>query len=136
MKMKTAEEITKEFMIQYKDEYLIEKDILASASFYIEIFNPIEEGEVSHFLKQRFIDIQAFLGCDEPKVRNMKFFIKIEIGNDAMDSHQNLANAIKKVAERIESEQYDIHPDDEYEIPIVDENGNTVGKWGFGDLND
>lgn len=61
----------------------------------------------------------------------MRFFININMGNDAMKSADDLANAIKKVADRIASEQYDIDPDDEYEVPINDDNGNTVGEWGF-----
>ena len=61
----------------------------------------------------------------------MKFFLKIKLGNDSMDSNENIALALKKVANRIETGQYDIHPDDEYEVTITDTNGNSVGKWGF-----
>lgn len=61
----------------------------------------------------------------------MRFFININMGNDAMNSADDLANAIEKVAEKIASEQYDVNPDDEYEVPITDNNGNTVGEWGF-----
>lgn len=61
----------------------------------------------------------------------MRFFIKINMGNDSMDSSEDIALALKKVANRLETGLYDTHPDDEYEVTITDTNGNSVGKWGF-----
>ncbi len=61
----------------------------------------------------------------------MRFFIKIDIGNEAMDSHEDLSVAIKKVANRIGTGLYNVHPDNEYQVTITDANGNSVGKWGF-----
>jgi hypothetical protein len=54
------------------------------------------------------------------------FRIKIELGNDAMNSPEDVARALRKIADRLEREQWEITN------PIRDENGNTVGSMQYG----
>jgi hypothetical protein len=51
------------------------------------------------------------------------FTVKIELGNEAMQSYVDVANALKKVAIRV-------GVGDAYG-KIMDRNGNSVGKWEF-----
>ncbi len=51
------------------------------------------------------------------------FKLSIEMGNDAMQDEQAVADAIRTVASRVENGQRD--------GGIRDANGNTVGKFSF-----
>ena len=58
----------------------------------------------------------------------MKFVLEIELGNEGMQSGEQVAGAIRRVATKIDS------PFDNWEMEgdqgiIRDINGNTVGKW-------
>ncbi len=50
---------------------------------------------------------------------NDKFWLELEIGNEAMCSFRNVADALRVVAERVE--------DGAEKGPVKDLNGNTVG---------
>lgn len=54
----------------------------------------------------------------------MKFCLEIEVGNDAMKDVNDLSAELKKVSEDI------LRVNTEIAI-VMDENGNTVGKWWF-----
>lgn len=51
------------------------------------------------------------------------FNLHIELGNDAMSSHDDIADALNEVAGRVVSGQED--------GAIRDVNGNTVGNWSI-----
>lgn len=55
------------------------------------------------------------------------FKIKIEMGNDAMQTPRELAQALREVAAEIEG----IDLRETKSRRISDDNGNTVGKWSF-----
>lgn len=49
--------------------------------------------------------------------------ISIELGNDAMQTPAQAADALRTVADRIENNTLS--------GVVVDDNGNTVGHWNF-----
>ncbi len=56
----------------------------------------------------------------------MRFVLTIELGNEAMSSQDEIALALRAVADRL------LHkgaPDVGDRAPIRDANGNTVGMW-------
>lgn len=58
----------------------------------------------------------------------MKFELTISLGNDAMNNEQDLADAIRKVANSVE--QFSITPGSTIIGGTTrDENGNKVGTW-------
>ena len=60
----------------------------------------------------------------------MKFTLEIQLGNDAMQNGADVAELLRKVAARIESNPFDSYNDDgEFGGVLKDRNGNTVGKW-------
>jgi hypothetical protein len=54
----------------------------------------------------------------------MKFTLTIELGNEAMQSHEDIARALEDVIERL---RLATHVENG---SIRDDNGNTVGRWG------
>jgi len=51
-----------------------------------------------------------------------KFILTISLSNDAMQTPEDVAEALRVAASRIES----------YALPLIfDLNGNTVGSWEF-----
>lgn len=52
-----------------------------------------------------------------------EFTLHITLGNDAMQSHEDIAEALRKVAAKIEAGNQD--------GLIRDENGNGVGDWAI-----
>ena len=71
-----------------------------------------------------FIDLVYYLvvvaRCDYRKVTMEKFKCEIELGNDAMQSNEQIARALLDVADALLSTDIG---------NIRDENGNTVGSW-------
>jgi len=61
----------------------------------------------------------------------MKFTIEIELGNDAMQSYQDVRDALKQVICKVGSAVYSRSgtPSEGDGSKIMDENGNSVGKW-------
>lgn len=56
---------------------------------------------------------------------NGTFRLSIELGNDDMQTPQDLAQALREMAAKIESK--DLR--EEGSGKILDDNGNTVGDW-------
>lgn len=54
----------------------------------------------------------------------MKFSLEIDLGNEAMQSKDDVAIAVKDVASRIIANQYS-------DGPVLDRNGNVVGSYTF-----
>ena len=52
-----------------------------------------------------------------------KFFIEIELGNDAMRSKRDVARALSEISSKLSLNK-------EYGI-VMDVNGNSCGCWGF-----
>lgn len=64
----------------------------------------------------------------------MKFYLEIEVENDAMQSLSEVADALVDVASKlrgIEEEDEEVEMEDIEGASIMDENGNTVGSWWF-----
>lgn len=61
----------------------------------------------------------------------MTFTVEIELGNDAMQTGEDLAHALRGVAAKIEdcSRPVEDWPASVRTGPIRDVNGNTVGRW-------
>lgn len=57
----------------------------------------------------------------------MKFILEIEIGNDAMQTYVNIAEALANVAQKLKYDFMAPVRSDWYTIRDI--NGNTVGKW-------
>ena len=57
----------------------------------------------------------------------MKFTLEIELGNDAMQTEDDVARALKEVAKNIRN-----HGFDDATEGIFDLNGNKVGEWRLG----
>jgi len=53
----------------------------------------------------------------------MTFILKIEMGNDAMQTTEDISEALDRVKSKLKSGR-------EY-LTIVDKNGNTVGRYFF-----
>ena len=59
----------------------------------------------------------------------MEFQLKIELGNDAMQTADDIRAAVKDVAKYLKEWRSDELPEVGDNAPICDVNGNTVGKW-------
>jgi hypothetical protein len=62
----------------------------------------------------------------------MKFMVSINLGNDAMQDGFDIAAALRKIADQIQSyntEDLDASASDSANMRIRDFNGNTVGFW-------
>ena len=66
----------------------------------------------------------------------MQFKLTIELGNDAMQTGEDIAAALHHTADRVESAiEYTEEEDGSFTTlehsggPIMDENGNKVGAW-------
>ena len=65
----------------------------------------------------------------------MKFTLKIDLGNAAMLTGEDIAGALREVARKIEREATcSVNDDGEEQIDetgggIIDDNGNRVGSW-------
>lgn len=57
----------------------------------------------------------------------MRFVVKIDIGNDSMNSAQDIARALREVAHRLSENDYPV--DHEIDRGIRDACGNTTGSW-------
>ena len=57
----------------------------------------------------------------------MFFILKIELGNDMMSSSLHVADALRKVADRLNRVDYPL--DMPMTKGVKDANGNTVGSW-------
>ncbi len=57
----------------------------------------------------------------------MKFTLEIELGNEAMQTRNDVEWALRKLGQEVK--YLSEIPEDGDEGPIRDENGNTVGKW-------
>lgn len=64
--------------------------------------------------------------------RPNEVFLRIELGNDAMQSSADVATALRKVAERLEEKGY-LEDEEVSSLTrgIMDHNGRTVGEWGL-----
>ena len=62
----------------------------------------------------------------------MKFILTIKLGNDAMQTEIDVANALRNVAAKVETNGT---PETTcaYDYKIKDENGNSVGTYTFDD---
>jgi hypothetical protein len=65
----------------------------------------------------------------------MTFTLKIELGNDAMQTYDDIAAALRKVAARLNSGGNTVI-DEDADLAITggrikDVNGNTVGEWSL-----
>lgn len=58
-----------------------------------------------------------------------QFNLSIRLGNAAMDSPEDIAAALRKVAEKVESNLYIPESDSSEVNRILDLNGNNVGNW-------
>jgi hypothetical protein len=59
----------------------------------------------------------------------MKFKLEIQLGNDAMSTLWDVQLALKKIASELSV--FACAKDKEFSKKILDENGNTVGKFGL-----
>ena len=59
----------------------------------------------------------------------MKFSIDIKLGDDAMRSVEDVAEALEKTAAKIRT--YADPPSRGEGGRVMDRNGNAVGRWGF-----
>jgi hypothetical protein len=59
----------------------------------------------------------------------MEFQLKIELGNDAMQTADDIRAAVKDVAKYLKEWRSDELPEVGDNAPIRDVNGNIVGKW-------
>lgn len=59
----------------------------------------------------------------------MEFHLKIELGNDAMQTADDIRAAVKDVAKYLKEWRSGELPEVGDNAPIRDVNGNTVGKW-------
>jgi hypothetical protein len=61
-----------------------------------------------------------------------ELFVRLDIGNVGMETSKHLADALRKIASRLEANEY--VEDQEVESltrGVMDHNGNTVGEWGL-----
>lgn len=56
-----------------------------------------------------------------------QFTVTIELGNDAMQTGRDIANALEELSQRLLTYAGPIRGTDDG--VIADENGNTIGKW-------
>lgn len=64
----------------------------------------------------------------------MKFSLEMDLDNDAMNSSEELADALRRIATRIYDAKYveQVNGEeghDDITRGIMDVNGNTVGQW-------
>lgn len=57
-----------------------------------------------------------------------KFKLNIEMGNDAMQTPRELAEALRELATRVESIEED---ETNAGAKVLDDNGNEVGAWEY-----
>ena len=57
-----------------------------------------------------------------------RFTLTIDLGNDAMQTGDDIARALQAVAHTVSSRYDGTTPPDDT-APIRDENGNTTGRW-------
>ena len=57
-----------------------------------------------------------------------KFRLNIEMGNDAMQTPRELAEALRELATRVESIAED---ETQVSAKVLDDNGNEVGSWEY-----
>lgn len=58
----------------------------------------------------------------------MRFMLAITLGNDAMQTGEDVADALRAVAAQLE-QHGTITEDDAVQVGIRDLNGNSVGTW-------
>lgn len=56
----------------------------------------------------------------------MKFMLEIELGNAAMETGRDVADALNNIAYQLQDTTMVLEPTTG---KVVDENGNSVGKW-------
>lgn len=56
-----------------------------------------------------------------------KFTLVIKLGNDAMQTADDIAEALERVAKKVR----EIPTMQDFDGPIMDLNGNKVGVWGI-----
>jgi len=78
----------------------------------------------------RWITVAKYDGGDVPEPDTGRFVVEIELGNEAMATPRDIAEALTRLAERLK--QIDGDPG---EGVIRDINGNTVGRYTFHDHN-
>lgn len=61
-----------------------------------------------------------------------EMFVRIDIGNDAMCTDDDVIRALRQVIQRIQDNRY-LEAEETQSLcrGIMDRNGNTVGEWGF-----
>jgi len=59
----------------------------------------------------------------------MKFQLNIDLGNDAMQDHHDVAKALRTVADRLSKFTSTGWSPYALDGKIKDDNGNTVGSW-------
>lgn len=59
----------------------------------------------------------------------MKFIIEIELENDAMQDQHDVAEALRRTADRLNKYVSSSWGPYALEGKILDRNGNSVGKW-------
>ena len=58
----------------------------------------------------------------------MTFMLRIELGNDAMQTANEIEAVLRKLGQRLPYISDPVEAGDEGSI--MDDNGNTVGQWG------
>lgn len=58
-----------------------------------------------------------------------QFTIQIKLGNEAMQTPDDIAGALEETAQKLVRRQSQYDPATADEGPIIDLNGNTVGVW-------
>lgn len=56
----------------------------------------------------------------------MEFTLKIRLGNDAMQTPEDVADALERAASKIRRFEPLTRPTHAF---VIDSNGNTVGRW-------
>lgn len=64
-----------------------------------------------------------------------KFTLEIELGNDAMQTSDDVAKVLEAVADRLVKREYleDMEVLETVTKGIKDANGNTIGSWRIGE---
>lgn len=57
-------------------------------------------------------------------------FVRIQLGNDVMQTSDQVAEVLRGIARRLEMNEYLEEVDYAFEKGIQDNNGNFVGEWG------
>lgn len=64
--------------------------------------------------------------------RVSELFVRVELGNDVMQTSKQVADTLRRIAQRLEDTGY--MEDEEIQSlnrGVMDTNGNSVGEWGF-----